>query len=118
MGFAMWCLACPALPSSFERIALQFDGSSCMQQRGSISAALSGTPGVRAFDFDLVPGHVVVDAVRGLSETDLLRTVQGALTGGRCQVAVMRSCISSDVSVHSGHRSATETAETLHAVSK
>ncbi|HJT19335.1 MAG TPA: hypothetical protein VJ746_02615, partial [Nitrospira sp.] len=101
--FALLCLASPAMPSSVERIALQFDGSSCIQQRASISAALSGTHGIQAFDFNAVPGHIVVDAVRGFSETDLLRMIRGALTDDHCRIAVMRSCISSDFAAHSGH---------------
>jgi hypothetical protein len=110
MCFAMLCLASPAAPSPFERISLQLDGSSCVRQRATISAALSGTPGVQAFDFSAVPDHVLVDTVQGFSETDLLGRVRGALTDDQCRIAVMRSCISSDVAMHSQHRPATETA--------
>lgn len=91
------CLALPAAAEiSQERVALVLSGSDCSAQRQSIVAALAQIPGVARVDPDSVPEHVLVDVSSGLVvPEELLAAARRALVGSlRCQVDIMKSCIS------------------------
>ena len=100
----LWCilLSLAGLPNRVvaetlqERVALSLSGPECSTQHPSIVAALTKVPGVDRVDSTSVPEHTLVDLQRGsVAPEELLAVARRALAGGlRCQVDIMKSCIS------------------------
>lgn len=105
---SLWCiplilgglLSPVAAETSQERVALSLSGPDCFSQRRSIGAALIETPGVNHLDPESVPDHALVDVVRGAVTPEVLleAAARGIESGARCQVDIMKSCISARLS--------------------
>lgn len=99
-----WCilLSVAGLPNLVaaetfqERVALSLSGPDCSTQHPFIVAALTGISGVTRVDSTSVPDHTLVDLLRGsVAPEELLATARRALSEGlRCEVDIMKSCIS------------------------
>lgn len=99
-----WCmlLSLAGLPSPVvaeilqERVALSLSGPDCSAQHPSIVGALTRISGVARVDVNSVPEHALVDVQSGsVSPEELQAAARRALDGAlRCQVEIMKSCIS------------------------
>ena len=85
-----------AAEPSPERMALSVAGPDCSSQRRSIGLALTEIPGVHRVDFDSVPDHVLIDVTHLSVTSDTLTTAaRGSMvSGSRCHIETMKSCIS------------------------
>jgi hypothetical protein len=85
--------------TSQERVALSLSGQDCSSYRQTMAAELARLPGVRRVDLDSVPDHALVDVMHGVTTTELIaamvRRMEPAM---RCQVEIMKSCISANLS--------------------
>ncbi|MDR4480771.1 MAG: hypothetical protein R3B37_13640 [Nitrospira sp.] len=101
---SLWCiplilgglLSPVAAETSQERVALSLSGPDCFSQYRSIGAALARISGVKQVDLGSVPDHALVDVVHGLATSEVLleAAARGIEPGARCQVDIMKSCIS------------------------
>lgn len=90
-------LAVPAAAETvLERVALSFSGPDCAAQYPAIEAVLTRISGVTRVESSGVPDHTLVDLLHGsVAPEELLATARGALSEGlRCEVDIMKSCIS------------------------
>lgn len=90
---------------SLERAALVLSGSECQLSHPAIIKSLERLDGVAKVEADVIPDHLLVDH-DGLrrTEEELVSFVNGlADLRGRCQAAVMRSCITAGVGTGAGH---------------
>ena len=91
------CLASPVnADTSRERVALFLSGQGCLSSRGTIAAEVAQVPGVTRVDVESVPDHALVDVVSGaVTPEELLAAARRpTLKGARCEVEIMKSCIS------------------------
>ena len=91
------CLASPVnADTSHERVALFLSGQDCPSFQRSLAAELGRVPGVTHVEPDSVPDHLLIDVVRGqVTPEDLLAGARRHVhSDGRCQVEIMKSCIS------------------------
>ena len=80
--------------SPHERVALMLSGPGCPSVENTITTALRQQPGVLHVDYDLMPGHVLIDIVRQhLTDETLAARVNTTIGGGQCRAEIMKSCI-------------------------
>lgn len=90
------CLVSPVrAATSLERVAISLSGQDCPSFSRTVAAALAQVPGVSHVDSDSVPDHVLVDVASALATPEALleAAARGIEPRVRCQVDIMRSCI-------------------------
>ena len=84
-----------ATPPVKERLPLTLSGSGCSSKEAEIKKVLQVIPGVTGVNFNLVPGHVLVDVSPSIVKSaDVINRVNEAASSWQCKVEIIEGCIS------------------------
>ena len=84
-----------ATPPIKERLPLTLSGSGCSSKEAEMHKVLQAIPGVTGVNFNLVPGHVLVDISPSMvKSTDVITRVNEAASSWQCKVEFIEGCIS------------------------
>jgi len=87
--------AVSATPPVKERLPLTLSGSGCGSKEAEIKKVLQAIPGVTGVNFNLVPGHVLVDITpTTVKPADVINRVNEAASSWQCKVEFIEGCIS------------------------
>lgn len=87
--------AVSATPPTKERLPLTLSGSGCSSKEAEMNTVLQAIPGVTGANFNLVPGHVLVDITSGtVKPADVINRVNDAASSWQCKVEFIEGCIS------------------------
>ncbi|MBX3319341.1 MAG: hypothetical protein MRJ66_16150 [Nitrospira sp.] len=84
-----------ATPPIKERLPLTLSGVGCSSKEAEMQKVLQAIPGVTGVNFNLVPGHVLVDISPSIVKSaDVISHVNEAASSWQCKVEFIEGCIS------------------------